>query len=180
MSIVMSGRHQLQKRKRAGAMPLKISVSAACGTAHSTYIKRYIKRAHAIMRPALAEFSIALVGNRRMSALHEQFMSIAGPTDVLTFPIDLDGAGHVIGGEVVICVPEARRRARENGNSVANELLLYALHGMLHLCGYDDKTAREFAMMHRMEDDLLERMGVGPVFETGPRGRPSRRSAKVN
>jgi probable rRNA maturation factor len=174
----MSGRHQLQKRKRAGAVPLDISISAACGAAHSTFIKRHIKLAHAIMRPALAELSIALVGDRRMSALHEQFMSIAGPTDVLTFPLDMDAAGNALSGEVVICVPQARRRARENGNSIPSELLLYALHGMLHLCGYDDRTRREFEIMHEIEDDLLCRLGVGPVFGMGSDRRASRDTDK--
>ncbi len=159
-------------------MPLNLSITAACGSEHSTFIKRHIKLAHAIVRPALAEFSIALVGDRQMSALHQQFMSIPGPTDVLTFPLDVDNNGNAFSGEVVICVPEARRRARENGNSIANELLLYALHGMLHLCGYDDRTAREFAIMHRLEDDLLARMGVGPVFEKARTRRSSLNTAK--
>ena len=102
-----------------------------------------------------------------MSKLHERFMAISGPTDVLTFPLELDKKGLAISGEIVICVPEARRRAPEQGNSIPNELLLYAVHGLLHLCGHDDRTAREFEIMHRIEDDLLCKLGVGPVFGQG-------------
>ncbi len=43
-------------------------------------------------------------------------------------------------------------------------MLLYAVHGLLHLCGYDDRTPAGFRRMHRKEDDLLARLGVGPVF----------------
>ena len=102
-----------------------------------------------------------------MSALHEQFMGIPGPTDVLTFPLDLDTRGRPVAGEVVVCASEARRRAKEHGVPLERELLLYALHGLLHLCGYDDRTDASFRAMHRTEDQILTRLGVGPVFAPG-------------
>jgi probable rRNA maturation factor len=123
-----------------------------------------LKSAHAILKPPLTELSVALVGDKRMCDLHDRFMGIPGPTDVLTFPLDEDGRGRVTGGEVVVCLPEARRRAREHRTPLEHELLLYALHGLLHLCGYDDRTQRAYATMHRTEDEILNRLGVGPVF----------------
>jgi probable rRNA maturation factor len=117
-----------------------------------------------MLKPPLRELSIALVNDRHMSRLHQQFMNIPGPTDVLTFPLDLDARGRAVSGEVVVCVPEARRRAREHDVDVKSELLLYALHGMLHLCGFDDRTDRGYARMHRAEDMILTHLGVGPVF----------------
>jgi probable rRNA maturation factor len=101
-----------------------------------------------------------------MAELHQQFMGHSGPTDVLTFPLDEDARGRVTSGEVVVCVPEARRRAEQHGVPVRKELLLYALHGMLHLCGFDDRTDSNFAAMHRTEDEILTAIGVGPVFAT--------------
>jgi hypothetical protein len=47
-------------------------------------------------------------------------------------------------------------------------LLLYGLHGMLHLCGFDDRTERAFRAMHAKEDEILTRLGVGPVFRPTP------------
>jgi probable rRNA maturation factor len=121
--------------------------------------------------------SIALVGDRKMSALHKQFLNIGGPTDVLTFPLELDGRNRAISGEIIICVPEARRQCRQNGVDLRQELLLYALHGMLHLCGFDDRTESDFRKMHRREDEILDQLGVGPVFsrETRKPNRPRRR-----
>jgi probable rRNA maturation factor len=107
-----------------------------------------------------------------MAELHQQFMGLPGPTDVLTFPLDKDARGRVTAGEVVICVSEARRRARAHGVPVEKELLLYALHGMLHLCGFDDRTDRDFAAMHRTEDQILTAIGVGPVFAAPQRAEP--------
>ena len=117
----------------------------------------------------MRELSVALVNDRRMAQLHRQFLNVDGPTDVLTFPLDLDARGRPLSGEVVICVPEARRRAKEHKVPLERELLLYALHGLLHLCGYDDRTAHSFRAMHRTEDQILTRLGVGPVFDAGAR-----------
>ena len=161
------------RKQKISGPSLRINIAAQCGASHSAFIKRQLKLAHRMLPSPLAELSIALVGDRRMSELHFRFMSIAGPTDVLTFPLEIDAKGNATSGEVVICVPQGRRRAREHGNSLANELLLYALHGMLHLSGYDDRTAREFTLMHRTEDDLLSRLGIGPVFGPLPGRNPS-------
>lgn len=151
--------------------PLSLDITAAAGAMFVPFLRRHLRAAHGILRPPLRELSVALVGDRRMSDLHEQFLNIAGPTDVLTFPLDVDGRGRPVSGEVVVCVPEARRRAKEQAVPVERELLLYALHGLLHLCGYDDRTDRAFRVMHRTEDQILTRLGVGPVFAPAPRLR---------
>ena len=151
------------------------TVGARYGAPHVPFLRRHLRAAHAILRPPLAELSVALVGDRTMSDLHQRFMNVRGPTDVLTFPLDTDAHGRVVAGEVVVCVPEARRRAKERKLPLERELLLYALHGLLHLCGYDDRTVRSFRAMHRAEDEILTRLGVGPVFapKAGPAAHPA-------
>jgi probable rRNA maturation factor len=104
-----------------------------------------------------------------MAKLHHRYLGINAPTDVLTFELDHDARGRVTSGEVIVCLPQARRQARVG---TGREVLLCALHGMLHLCGFDDKTDRQFAAMHRAEDRLLSRLGIGAVF--GPEGRSER------
>ena len=148
-----------------------LTLTAATGRAHLPYLRRHVRAAHALLAPPLVELSIALVGDKRMADLHLEFMNIPGPTDVLTFPLDHDGRGRVTAGEVVVCVPEAKRRAAGHGVTVRQELLLYAVHGLLHLCGFDDRTARGFRRMHRTEDDILAKLGVGPVFDRPASGR---------
>lgn len=158
----------LRRRKSTASPAFEFSILAQAGAKYVVFLRRHLLKAHAIVQPALRELSLALVGDARMSMLHQQFMDIAGPTDVLTFPLEYDKRERVISGEVIICVPEAVRQARVRELSVERELLLYALHGMLHLCGFDDRTEAAFQKMHRMEDDILIRLGLGPVF--GPAG----------
>jgi hypothetical protein len=75
--------------------------------------------------------------------------------------------------DTVVCVDEARRRARERGHGVREELLLYCMHSLLHVQGYDDVTAAGAAAMHAREDEVLTAIGVGAVY-----GKRETRNAK--
>ena len=157
------------KRKKSSSLfDVQCSTfNVRCSHLIPTYLRKHIQRAHKILKSPLTELSIALVGDKKMSAIHLQFLSLPGPTDVLTFPLELDRKGRPLTGEIVICVPEARRRCRTTHQDLREELLLYALHGLLHLCGFDDRTDRGFKRMHRMEDKILNQLGVGAVYELG-------------
>ena len=127
-----------------------------------------LRDAHGQLQTHLNELSVALVSDVEMARLHEQFLGIVGPTDVLTFPLEQDQDGRDIAGEVVVCLPEAKRQAARNGNTVEQEVLLYALHGMLHLSGFDDRTPVGFRKMHCKEDEILQKLGIGPVYSKAP------------
>src|SRR5438270_13037932 len=104
---------------------------------------------HKRLRSGLASIPmivIAIVNDRRMARLHQRFSGVAGPTDVLTFH-------H---GEIVISAETTRRQARVLGSTTEDELRLYVLHGLLHLCGFDDKSARARAAMHQIQNQLLK------------------------
>jgi probable rRNA maturation factor len=88
---------------------------------------------------------VSIVGDKRMEQLHERFCGIPGPTDVLTFQ-------H---GELVISAQTAALQAARFRTSIDRELQLYILHGLLHLCGYHDRTRRERERMHRFQRALL-------------------------
>lgn len=128
------------------------------------FVRTHIRGALKLLGSPLCELSIALVDDRTMSHLHKRFMNDSSTTDVLTFPLEFDRRRRVVGGEVVVCVSEARRRAAVLKLPARSEVLLYALHGLLHLCGYDDRTPADYRRMHEMEDAILTRLGVGRVF----------------
>jgi probable rRNA maturation factor len=86
-----------------------------------------------------------LISDRRMAQLHRKFMHRTGPTDVLTFQ-------H---GEIFIGVETAKIHARAFGNSLASELRLYIVHGLLHLHGCDDQTRTSARKMHKMQEKIL-------------------------
>jgi probable rRNA maturation factor len=94
----------------------------------------------------LREVFVWLVSDRRMAALHRKFMDQSGPTDVLTFQ-------H---GEIFISVDTASRNARAFGSSLASELRLYIVHGLLHLHGFDDRTQAGARKMKRAQSKILK------------------------
>src|SRR3954465_11327698 len=97
---------------------------------------------------AAASVSLAFVDDAPIHRLNKQFLDHDEPTDVLTFPLSGPGA-KTLDGEVVIGAEVARVQAAERGHAEAAELALYVVHGLLHLCGYDDTTA---AAARRMRD----------------------------
>jgi rRNA maturation RNase YbeY len=159
-----------QATVRAKRNGFSLSIVATSGVKHIAYLRKHLLAAWPLIRRAPKELSVALVNDRRMSELHEQFLKIAGPTDVLTFELEHDTRGHCLSGEVVVCIPEAERQAAERGIDVQDEVLLYALHGLLHLSGYDDKTDAAYRAMHRREDEILQQLGVGKTFAKRPLG----------
>jgi probable rRNA maturation factor len=93
----------------------------------------------------LSEIFVLLVSDRRMASLHRQFLNQTGPTDVLTFQ-------H---GEIFISVETARKHARTFGNSLARELRLYIVHGLLHLHGFDDRKRADAHRMAKIQKRIL-------------------------
>ena len=93
----------------------------------------------------LPEISVLIVSDRRMASLHRQFMNESGPTDVITFQ-------H---GEIFISAETARRNARRFGNSLARELRLYVVHGLLHLHGFDDRNEGSARKMEGVQRRIL-------------------------
>ncbi|HEX7246728.1 MAG TPA: rRNA maturation RNase YbeY, partial [Actinomycetota bacterium] len=91
-----------------------------------------------------AELSLSFVDEQEMADLHERYMQEAGPTDVLSFPLDDDVEGVRMLGDVVIAPSVA---ARNNPGDPDGELRLLVVHGVLHVLGYDHEGAEERAEM---------------------------------
>jgi len=114
---------------------------------------------------------LAVVDDDEMAALHEQYKQVEGTTDVLTFDLRESSderpgelPGEPLDADIVLCVDEARRQASRRGHAVRAELLLYAVHGLLHLLDFDDADDEAAAAMHAREDELLTAAGLGPLF----------------
>ncbi len=131
-------------------------------------------RLHGVKRACL---SVALVDDATMADLHRTFLGRRGPTDVLSFDLNGSEGAHRVDGEIVLSVDTAAREAKRRGHAVDAELALYAVHGLLHLLGHDDRTARGAARMHRLEDEILGSLGIGAVFG-GTAPRPSTRARR--
>lgn len=159
------------RQSRTNSRRLLVELVESGGARYGGFLRRKLYAAHRLLGASQRELSVALVDDATMIQVHKTFLRQARPTDVLSFPLEHDSRGRVLSGEIIICLPQARRRAKELGTRVRDELLLYAIHGMLHLSGFDDRTQREFERMHRTEDRILSRLGVGPVFSPKPKPR---------
>ena len=134
---------------------------------------RVIEALPHIARP-VERICVTLVDDEGMTRLHRDHCGIAETTDVLTFP----GAEppEPIDADIAVCVDEAKRRAAERDYPIQRELLLYALHGVLHAAGYDDHEEADYLAMHAEEDRILRVIGVGPTFRSESSGHDDDRS----
>jgi probable rRNA maturation factor len=101
-----------------------------------------------------AEISVAVVDDPEIHRVNKQFLQHDYPTDVISF--DTTDSESLLEGEIVVSVDTARRIAEENGWSGEHELLLYIVHGMLHIVGLDDKAPADIEAMRRAERHYME------------------------
>jgi len=114
--------------------------------------------------------SIVLTDNRHIRDLNREYLGRNGVTDVISFPLeDLDWpGGHCsnggINGEIIASAELAVQQAQTTNTDPRAELMLYLVHGLLHLMGYDDRKPEQARQMHAREDALLEDLGFGCVY----------------
>jgi len=105
-----------------------------------------------------SDLSITLVDEAEMEKLHIEWMDLPGPTDVLSFPMDelkpfsaADGPGII--GDIVLCPEFAAKQAK---STVAAELALLTIHGVLHLLGFDHAEKDEEKEMFDLQEKILK------------------------
>jgi probable rRNA maturation factor len=108
--------------------------------------------------PETVHLSVAVVDDATIHALNRQFLKHDYPTDVLSFL--LENEPDRMEGEVVISADTARAQAERLGVRLADELLLYLIHGVLHLVGFDDTSPRQRDRMRHAERQYMEQCGV--------------------
>jgi probable rRNA maturation factor len=113
---------------------------------------------------AEAEISLAFVDNPTIHRLNRRFLDHDEPTDVLSFPLG-DPGSKKLSGELVIGAEVALEQARLRGHDVQDELALYVIHGLLHLCGHDDHDPDGVARMRQAERHYLGRLGLPDIAE---------------
>ena len=119
---------------------------------------RAVLHRHGVVR---AQISVALVNDAAMAQLNRDRLGHKGPTDVLCFDLgDAVDGRTTIDGEIVMSVDMAVKQARKRGHAVEAELALYAVHGTLHLLGYDDRRKADATRMHAMENEILSSIGM--------------------
>ena len=111
------------------------------------------------------EVVVALVCDAKMRALNKRYRNLDRVTDVLSFPAEVyphqDQSSSRVLGDIVIATGVAKRQARDEGVSVDMEIRRLALHGLLHVMGYDHE--KDTGQMNRLERRLLRRGGMAEL-----------------
>ena len=131
-------------------------------------------------RVAQAEISLAVVDDATIHEINRQHLQHDYPTDVISFLLNSHlvdpraaapgqtprrGTGLSIDGEIILSADTAAREAGDYGWVPLDEMGLYVVHGLLHLCGYDDLTDEEQAVMRQREREILASLGLTARYE---------------
>jgi probable rRNA maturation factor len=136
---------------------------------HVSDQQTFIPRAKAACRRAASavlgdkKVVVALVDDKTIAEVHGRFLGDPTPTDVISFP-------H---GEIVVSAQTALRESQTRGIAPLDELVLYVVHGALHLKGHSDRSPKARARMRAAERRVLKTLGLGDVF--GARKKRGRR-----
>jgi probable rRNA maturation factor len=105
-----------------------------------------------------AKIDVAVVDDLTIAELHQRYLNDPEATDVLSFV--LEQTSKYLEGEIVVSADTAAASAPNYNWTAANELLLYVIHGALHLVGYDDTATKKRSIMREKEGEYLARFGL--------------------
>jgi probable rRNA maturation factor len=159
---------------------IEISNQQECLEIDAEFFAEVARRTLSAEGVPAAEISIAVVDNDEIWSLNRRFLNHDYPTDVLSFALDDDTPSHVapgdqdeagpgdrpspVSGEVVLSAEMALQTALEYHWNPRDELALYLVHGLLHLCGYDDHTEQERQVMRTREVEILRHWNLSPHY----------------
>lgn len=128
--------------------------------------------AHALQEEGLdgeIEISLTFMSDEDIQAINYEYRNINTPTDVISFALEEMGEGEVkiiaedmptFLGDILISIPTAERQAEEYNHSLEREIGFLAVHGLLHLLGYDHLTETEEKEMFQRQEDILKSFGL--------------------
>ena len=105
------------------------------------------------------EVDITIVNNDEIHTLNRDYRGIDRPTDVLSFALDEGEAEHLL-GDVIISAPKAVEQGEEFGHGLTREMTYLAVHGMLHLLGYDHMVEADKRVMRAREEEILRELDL--------------------
>lgn len=120
---------------------------------------------HGILR---SEISIAVVDDPAIRQLNKRYLNHDYETDVISFVLEYLEETSALSGQLIVSTDTAQKTAREFGGSMQDELLLYVVHGTLHLVGYNDKNPSDAKEMRDAEKKYLGVFGVEHRWNVGP------------
>ncbi|MFM8891151.1 MAG: rRNA maturation RNase YbeY [Planctomycetia bacterium] len=161
----------IARRGAAGDITVEVTDRQRMLRSSRRGLERLGRRALVAEGVARAEIGVVLVDDRRIAALHERWLGVPGPTDVITFDLAAGhgrAGGQTVVGEIVVSTETARAAARLVGWTPRREVAYLIVHGVLHLTGHDDRTPADRRAMRARERAVMRACGLP---------RPPRRAA---
>lgn len=127
-------------------------------------VKEYQRLINSIFKPmgSKKEFNIIFVSKDEIQRINREFRKIDKVTDVISFALcddeDIIQTNEL--GDIFICLDRAFEQAEEYGHSVTREVAFLAVHGYLHLCGFDHMTEDDEKIMFAKQDEILTKAGI--------------------
>jgi probable rRNA maturation factor len=119
-----------------------------------------VTEAAAVLSTARAELAIVLTDDSAIRALNHAWRGIDKATNVLSFPTKRAGDGRPLLGDIVLAYETIAREARRQRKPFAHHVAHLAVHGFLHLLGYDHERAADAEEMEQAERDILRRLAI--------------------
>jgi len=125
------------------------------------------------------EINIAIVEDTEFRDLNSRFLNRESTSDCLSFDLSDDRESNSLKIlEIVVNGELAVKQANAFGHSNEAELALYITHGLLHNLGFDDSTQRKARKIHRIEDEILQRLGYGLVYNKNKSAQEHKKAKK--
>ena len=114
------------------------------------FLKKIAGKVVKLLKIKIPEISLVFVPDSRMESLNRKYRGKNRVTDVLAFDY----------GEIIICLPQAKRQAKQLRHSLKDELTILLIHGTLHLAGYDDEIKKDYNKMVKAQDKILLKLKI--------------------
>lgn len=130
-------------------------------------VKKVIKESLNVEKEDIeSEVSISFVTDEEIHELNREYRNVDRPTDVLSFPMELEfDMPEKMLGDIIISTDTASRQADEFNHSIEREILYLVTHSMFHLMGYDHMNDDEKLIMRSKEEIVLKRLGISRDFK---------------
>jgi len=125
-------------------------------------LKKLVKAVCTRFKLSKATVGIAIVDDAEIRKVNKQFLNCSSTTDCLSFNLSDNDAQKSF--ELVVNAEKAVKEANLRAHSSEAELALYVTHGLLHNLGFDDSTQGQAKKMHDAEDEILQQLGYGSVY----------------
>lgn len=171
---------------RRGSCKLDVLIESEQWNEHpglKPLLRRAVAAAAGEVSTSAAELAIVLADDSAVRLLNRKWRGIDAPTNVLSFPVEVPAGAPLLLGDIVLGYETVAREAHRDGKPFAHHVAHLAVHGFLHLCGYDHEKVGDAETMEQLEREILGRLAIPDPYRAkrkpaSSRTKPRRRKRR--